>query len=163
MLHAGTLAALADFPERLEDFFAAVPARFAHWTPRSWEGIPSESLTALEQLCHVRDIEIDGYQLRFRRLLGEENPLLASIDGYALVRERAYAQADAAEVLVAFRAARTATIELLRGLNERQLLRQGTFEEYGPVTVKGLVHYLCSHDQQHLAGLQWLLGKMEVT
>jgi hypothetical protein len=23
------------------------------------------------------------------------------------------------------------------------------------------VHYLCSHDQQHLAGLQWLLGKIE--
>jgi hypothetical protein len=23
------------------------------------------------------------------------------------------------------------------------------------------VHYLCSHDQQHLAGLQWLLGRIE--
>jgi hypothetical protein len=22
------------------------------------------------------------------------------------------------------------------------------------------VHFLCSHDQQHLAGLQWLLGKL---
>jgi hypothetical protein len=32
---------------------------------------------------------------------------------------------------------------------------------YGGVTVRGLVHYLCSHDQQHLAGLSWLLGKME--
>ncbi|ONO51272.1 damage-inducible protein DinB, partial [Burkholderia cenocepacia] len=24
-----------------------------------------------------------------------------------------------------------------------------------------LVHYLCSHDQQHLAGMQWLLGKID--
>jgi hypothetical protein len=24
------------------------------------------------------------------------------------------------------------------------------------------VHYLCSHDQQHLSGLQWLLGKIDV-
>ncbi len=31
----------------------------------------------------------------------------------------------------------------------------------GPTTLRGLVHYLCSHDQQHLAGLQWLLGKIE--
>ena len=161
MLHAGTLAALADFPERLRHFYEAVPARLIRWAPQSWEGIPSESLTALEQLCHVRDIEIDGYQLRFRRLLDEVNPLLASIDGYALVRERAYAQADAAEVLAAFRAARAATVELLRGLGEQELLRQGTFEEYGPVTVRGLAHYLCSHDQQHLAGMQWLLGKMQ--
>ena len=28
------------------------------------------------------------------------------------------------------------------------------FEGYGPVTLAALVHYLCSHDQQHLAGLQ---------
>jgi hypothetical protein len=25
------------------------------------------------------------------------------------------------------------------------------------------VHYLCSHDQQHLSGLQWLLGKIEAS
>ena len=30
-----------------------------------------------------------------------------------------------------------------------------------PVTLRGLAHYLCSHDQQHLSGLQWLLGKIE--
>jgi hypothetical protein len=29
------------------------------------------------------------------------------------------------------------------------------------VTLRALVHYLCSHDQQHLAGLQWLLGKLD--
>jgi hypothetical protein len=28
------------------------------------------------------------------------------------------------------------------------------------VTVRGLVHNLCSHDQQHLAGLQWLLARI---
>ena len=28
-----------------------------------------------------------------------------------------------------------------------------------PRRCAALVHYLCSHDQQHLAGLQWLLGK----
>ena len=161
MLHTGTLAAMAAFPDRLEEFFEAVPAHRLRWAPDSWEGVPSESLTVLEQLCHVRDIEIDGYQLRFRRLLNEANPLLPAIDGYALVRERAYAQADAGEALAAFRAARLETLQLLRGLSEEQLQRQGTFEDYGPVTVTGLVHYLCSHDQQHLSGLQWLLGKMQ--
>jgi hypothetical protein len=35
------------------------------------------------------------------------------------------------------------------------------FEGYGRVTLRGLVHYLCSHDQQHLSGLQWLLGKID--
>jgi hypothetical protein len=34
------------------------------------------------------------------------------------------------------------------------------FEGYGETTLRGLVHYLCSHDQQHLAGMQWLLGRI---
>jgi hypothetical protein len=27
--------------------------------------------------------------------------------------------------------------------------------------LRGLVHLLCSHDQQHLAGLHWLLAKID--
>ncbi|MFI4978773.1 MAG: DinB family protein [Nevskiales bacterium] len=161
MLHAGTLNAMAAFPDQLQVFFEAVPAGLLCWTPASWDGVPSESLTALEQVCHLRDIEIEGYQPRFRRLLEETNPLLPAIDGYALVRARNYAQADAGEALAAFRAARSATVGLLRSLSDEQLLRRGIFEDYGPVTLRGMAHYLCSHDQQHLAGLQWLLGKMQ--
>ena len=36
----------------------------------------------------------------------------------------------------------------------------GDFAEYGRLTLRALVHYLRSHDQQHLACLQWLGGKM---
>ena len=46
-------------------------------------------------------------------------------------------------------------------LTPEQLSRTGEFEGYGSLTVRGLVHYLCSHDQQHLAGMQWLLGKID--
>jgi hypothetical protein len=35
--------------------------------------VPSEPLTAIEQVCHVRDIEIDGYHRRFHRALDEVN------------------------------------------------------------------------------------------
>jgi hypothetical protein len=155
-----TLAALAAFPAQLEANYAAIPDDCKHWRPDSWDGIPSEQLTPIEQLCHVRDIEVDGYQVRFRRTLDEANPLLPSIDTDALVRERHYSAADAHQVLAAFRAARAETVRLLAGLAPEQLGRPATFEGYGPVTLRSLVHYLCSHDQQHLAGLQWLMGKM---
>lgn len=158
---ATTLSALADFPSQLEHFYQAFPRELTRWVPDSWEGCPSENLTALEQLCHVRDIELDGYHVRFNRLLKETGPVLASLDTYALVKERNYAAADPSAVLAAFRAARRATVELLTPLSDEQLARAGAFEGYGPVTVRGLIHYLCSHDQQHLAGLQWLLGKAE--
>jgi hypothetical protein len=64
-------------------------------------------------------------------------------------------------VFAAIRAAREETLHLIRPLSDRQLARTGEFEGYGTLTVKSLIHYLCSHDQQHLSGLQWLLGKIE--
>jgi len=158
-MHAITLRALAEFPAQLEAHYAAFAPQFTHWAPPSWEGVPSEPLTALEQLCHVRDIEVDGYQVRIRRTLAEDAPLLASIDTDALVRERAYARDEPARVLASFRAARAATMEMISGLSDAQLARTAVFEGYGPLTLRSLIHYLCSHDQQHLAGLQWVLGK----
>ena len=158
---AVTLHALAAFPDQLEAHYAAFAPEYTRWAPASWEGVPSEPLTAIEQLCHVRDIEIDGYQVRIRRTLSEERPTLASIDTDALVRERAYAHDDAARALAAFRAARAQTLEMIAGLSEAQLARTAVFEGYGALTLRSLVHYLCSHDQQHLAGLQWLLGKAD--
>ena len=160
-MNQATLLALAIFPDQLEQFYAAVPARRANWTPPSWDGDPSEMLTAIGQVCHVRDIEIDGYQLRIERALTETNPHLPSLDTYALARERNYGSGNAAEALAAFRAARRRTLDRIAALSASQLERRAMFEGYGSVTVRGLIHYLCSHDQQHLAGLQWLLGKME--
>jgi DinB superfamily len=162
-MHAVTLRALADFPDQLEAHFAAFAPEFVRWAPPSWDGVPSEALTALEQLCHVRDIEIDGYHVRIRRTLAESTPTLASIDTDALVRERAYARDEPARVLAAFRAARAQTLEMIAGLSDAQLARAAVFEGYGPLTLRSLVHYLCSHDQQHLAGLQWLLGKADAS
>jgi DinB superfamily len=156
-----TFIALAAFPAALEKHYGLFPAEFVHWAPPSWEGVPSEAFTAIEQVCHLRDIEIDGYQLRFRRTLTEDEPSLASSDSETLAKQRHYGSSDAAQVLDEFRAARAATLALLRGLDESQLRRRARFEGYGPVTLRALVHYLCSHDQQHLAGLQWLLGKIE--
>ena len=157
------LDALRSFPQQLEAHYAAVPAEYKHWAPTSWEGVPSESLTAIEQICHVRDIEVDGYHVRLHRTLTESNPTLVSIDTDALARERAYGASDADAALATFREARSKTIALITGLAPAQFERTAVFEGYGALSLRSLVHYLCSHDQQHLAGLQWLLGKIEAS
>ena len=156
-----TLDALAAFPAELEKHYAAFPPEYVHWAPPSWDGVPSEAFTAIEQVCHVRDIEIEGYQVRFRRTLDEDAPSLPSIDSEALAQQRDYAHGDTRRVFAEIRAARLQTLALLGGLDEAQLRRPAEFEGYGRVTLRGLVHYLCSHDQQHLSGLQWLLGKID--
>jgi DinB superfamily len=158
-----TLRALSFFPDQLEAHYAAFPVGYEHWSPTSWEGIPSEPLTAIEQVCHVRDIEIEGYHVRFNRTLSEVNPVFVAIDTEGLARERSYATSDVSEAFAAFRAARAVAVDLIAGLSPEQLGRPAIFEGYGSVTLCSLVHYLCSHDQQHLAGLQWLLGKVAST
>ena len=160
-MHRTTLDALSLFPLQLEAHYRAIPAGYAHWAPASWDGVPSEPFTAIEQVCHVRDVEVDGYHVRFARTLRETDPFLPDLGSEALARDRNYAAADVTAVLADFREARARTVELLAGLDAAQWTRRAVFEDYGPVTVRSLAHYLCSHDQQHLAGLQWLLGRIE--
>jgi hypothetical protein len=155
------LNSLRAFPSALRDLMSGIPEDALDWRPASWEGIPSEKLTIRQQICHVRDIEADGYTQRFQRLLSEDNPLLESIDGYLLVESRQYDRTELASALDAFEAARERTMLLLDRVDQAQLRRRGAFEGYGPVTVRGLIHFLCSHDQQHVAGIHWLLGMKE--
>jgi hypothetical protein len=151
---------LGSMPDALERDFARIPVVARAWEPESWEGFPGETFSAAGQVCHVRDIEIDGYLVRFERLLLEDRPLLVSIDSYALARERRYGEQDPIAALAAFRAARTRTVAVLRGLRDADWARRGQFEGYGSVTLEGLVHVLRSHDHQHLSCLQWLLGRI---
>ena len=147
-------------PQRFEALYRSVPAGYRAWTPDSWGGIPGERFSALGQLCHLRDIEIDGYHRRFRRVLAETDPALESVDGYALAESRRYAAADGEEALQAFRAARQVTLGILADLDASALKRGCSFDEYGRLSLEGLMHVLCSHDEQHLACMHWLLGKM---
>ena len=156
---ATTLGALEAFPAQLAAYYSAIPRGFENWRPLSWTGIPSEPFTPIEQICHVRDIEVDGYHARFARTLGEHDPLLPNIDGETLARERQYANEDSAAALAAFRRARAESLALIGALTPTQLARSAQFEGR-QITLRGLVHMLCSHDQQHLSGMQWLLARI---
>ncbi|NDK40038.1 DinB family protein [Pseudoxanthomonas gei] len=159
-MNPATLVALGAFPQSLEAFFDAIPADFRNWKPASWEGIPSEPFSPIEQIRHVLDVEVDGYHERFRLALGETRPILQNIDGEALSIERNYAVADPSEVFATFRSARRKTLGVISALTAEQLDRTAVFDDV-PVSVRGLVHLLCSHDQQHLAGLQWLAARID--
>lgn len=155
-----TIDALAAFPAQLEKLFDSFPPGRTGWKPPAWDGIPSERLTAIEQLCHLRDIEIEGYRVRFHRTRTEVDPTLADLPGESMARERDYAGADSGAVLREFAAARKGTVETIRDFSPGELSRSAIFEGKR-TTLAGLVHFLSSHDYQHLAGLQWLLGKIE--
>ncbi len=154
------LSELASMPDEIAGLTSQVPAEKLAWVPPTWEGIPGERFTALGQACHLRDIEIDGYHVRFGRTLRENRPDLISIDSYELARERDYEADNPDAAIAAFRKARRETIAMLSMTRETDWDRKATFAEYGEVTLRGLAHILCSHDLQHLACLHWLLAKM---
>lgn len=154
------LAELAAMPDEAEALLRRVPGARLDWTPDSWDGIPGERFTALGQACHLRDIEIDGYHVRFGRTLREDRPDLVSIDSYELAKERNYAVDDLAAALASFRRARRETVAMLQTARPDDWERTATFAEHGEVTLRGLAHILRSHDLQHLACLHWLLAKI---
>lgn len=159
-LPSALLGELEDMPQQLELALALIPHDHLRWKPASWDGSPAENFSVLEHVCHLRDIEKDGYHVRIGRMLEETNPSLASLDSYEIARERGYETAELSDALAGFRAARRVTVERLRVVDDTQLERAGEFAEYGRLTLRALIHYLRSHDQQHLAGIQFLAGKI---
>lgn len=155
-----TVECLASFPKQLERLFACFSREEWNWTPPSWEGIPSERLTALGQICHVLDVENEGYKVRFERTKSELAPVLADLPGEQMAATRNYANYDAAKVLRDFADARSETVETIKRFTPEELRRAAVFEGK-QTTLAGLVHFLCSHDYQHLSGLEWLLAKTE--
>ena len=154
------LSELENMPQQLERALRLIPRHRLQWKPDSWEGSPAENFSVLEHVCHLRDIEADGYHVRIQRMIDESNPSLLSLDSYEIARARRYETEDLGEALAAFRRAREVTVEKLRGVSEDQLARAGDFAEYGRLTLRALVHYLRSHDQQHLAGIHFVAGKI---
>ena len=159
-ISALVLTGLREAPGEFERFLRLLPPTAWDWKPADWGGCPGETFSFREQLCHLRDIEIDGYQRRFQRTREEFRPDLDSLDGYGLVQQRRYAETDPFEALAAFKAARAGTLAMIRGFTAAELVRPATFAEYGAVTLEALVHYLSAHDRQHVACVHWLLGKM---
>jgi hypothetical protein len=117
---------------------------------------PSGEFAAVEVICHLRDLEREGYSVRIQKLLAEEQPSLSDIDGGRLAMERDYLRQNSASALHDFVAAREDTIRAIRELSAEQWERSGTQEGVGPVTVARVVEMMLEHDEGHLEELRRL-------
>src|SRR4051812_40068850 len=60
-LAADLLGELAGMPDQLNRALGMIPSDRLRWKPASWDGSPAENFSVLEHVCHLRDIEADGY------------------------------------------------------------------------------------------------------
>jgi hypothetical protein len=126
-------------------------------------GFPEHSLTLnpspdefsfLENVCHLRDLEVEGYSPRITSILNEEDPQLADFDGTRVAMERDYNRQDVGEALAAFANARKQNVALLRAVDADQLKRTGELQGVGQITLDRLLQMMWEHDEGHLEDLQ---------
>ncbi|HEX7200713.1 MAG TPA: helix-turn-helix transcriptional regulator [Dongiaceae bacterium] len=149
---AGRIAALAAMPSKLKDIVAVIP-RDA-WTQRPGNG----GFSLVEHVCHLRDIDEDGYRERVARILAEERPSLPDIDGDALARERDYQSQDLEAALSAFAAARWQISARLAKLTPEERRRTGLMAAIREITIDGVVGAMMAHDSEHIDQLSELRG-----
>lgn len=145
---AGLLQRLRETPSTLATLIDGLSDAEIRW--RNSDG----EFSALENICHLGDIEAEGYAVRINRLLNETNPVLADIDGSRLAVERTYNEQDPDLRLSAFAIARTRNLEMLNGLGTGELDRKGSLEGVGIVTLRRLAEMMLEHDESHLQDLR---------
>ena len=145
------LEALARTPSEVSRMIHAL-------SPEHWRTRPSpEEFSAVENVCHLRDIEVDGYAQRIARILNEATPALTDVDGARLAIERDYNNQELAPALEMFGQTRERNVELLRTLAESDFDRQALLEGVGEITLRKLVMMMNEHDEGHLEELNRLV------
>jgi DinB superfamily len=133
-------------PVRLRVLLTSLPESALRLAPASGGFAP------IEDAWHLRDIEAEGHFLRIRRILAEDRPVLVSIDGDRLARERHYLERELGTALDEFAQYREASVGLLGPIAEEAWSRTAIFEDR-VVSLRELVTAVAAHDESHLAPL----------
>jgi len=120
---------------------------------------PAHDIFSLrENVMHLRDIDLDGYEPRVELLFNEPHPTLLDVDGARLAVERDYNNQPLQPALDAFRKSRQRSIELLQTASEADLDRTAELENFGTVTLLVLLERWMEHDEGHLRDIEALLA-----
>jgi len=121
------------------------------------EGFTAEMLTAhplsgkwsaAEIVQHLADSEMTS-AIRIRRLLVEDNPVIAGYDEALYATRLLYNERDIAPALEAFRAARSTTVQLLERMTEDDWRREGTHSDSGRYGTEDWLRIYAAHAHGH--------------
>jgi hypothetical protein len=134
---------LEETPGRIRQLVAEMAEQDLRWKPSV------EEFSVVEQVCHLRDLEREGYSARIKKLLTEHQPMLPDFDGSRIARERDYNRQDFESAFQEFARARTENVRLMKTLSPDQLNRSGALEGVGAITLEKLSLLMREHDQSH--------------
>jgi hypothetical protein len=135
-----SLAVMADYLHAQLDGLTAHEARLPG---------PEGAFSPVEQAWHLADLEREGFGVRIRRLLEEQDPQLPDFDGARLARERDYRSRSLSEGLELFSAARRGNLARVQSLTLAEWTRSGTQAGVGTVSLCDMPAFLEQHDAVH--------------
>lgn len=110
-----------------------------------------------EILCHLRDVEREIHQERFRALIAQDNAFIPGATPDDWAERRGYWCQSGSAALADFLAARQQTLTMLRGLDEKIWQRRGRHAFLGLTSMHELLYLVANHDQAHWEQIQALL------
>lgn len=113
--------------------------------------------TIREIVHHLADGELNA-AVRLRRLIAEDEPVLAGYDEMAFSRRLHYGVRPVGPSLAAVRAARAATLAILEHLDEAEWARTGTHAEQGPYCVEAWLRDYAEHPYDHVNQVRRVLA-----
>lgn len=116
----------------------------------------------VEHVWHLADLEREGYGVRIRRLLSEDEPFLSNFDGERVAHERVYQRRDLADGLLAFTAARTRNLQLLREVPNGGWTKTAEQEGFGAVALGDIPRMMVEHDRAHETEITGLLREIRL-
>ncbi len=120
----------------------------------------ADGWTARQVVHHLADSETTSY-VRLRRLLAEDQPLIAGYDEEEFARRLHYDRPIAASLEV-FRAVRRASAELLERLSDAEWARAGTHSESGRYDVEEWLRIYAAHAYDHAEQIRRARGQRQV-
>jgi len=146
---------LEETPARLGALLAGLSQTQLRFKPKA------DVFSLTENVLHLRDIEVEGYARRLRRILAEETPVLPDINGARLSIERRYNDQPLAPALAQFTTSRRENVAVLRGITAEDLARTADMEAVGRITLAQLIQMWQEHDAAHRVELEELCGLVE--
>jgi len=113
----------------------------------------TDQFSPLENVWHLRDIEMEGYLVRIEQILTSDKPVLGDIKGDQLAIDRRYNELPLQAGIEGFSAARAASMQLLRSATSKDWTRQAIFEGQ-LITLARLVEMVMEHDRGHFSCLE---------
>ena len=128
-----------------------------------WKDRPEDGGWSLtEAICHLRDVEIEVHQERFKAILAEENAFLPGVSADEWAQIRRYQEQDGETAFNDFFSARKNTLMMLQDLPPDNWERQGRHAFFGPTSMHEILFLLARHDDIHLEQIRAILEEQQL-